>query len=202
MNYKLLTDTTAEKQNNKANKTSRTISSDVSKQLLHDLTIMNCTRGFIKQKSYSAIFENSKKSRQDHVNNPKPGTSNSKKNLDVAHMRHRTKSVSDIVYRPDISGDSYSSSPKVRVSSGSLFYSQVFAQQKLHAKQNPINHVKRVEKVYLNKKNSLFVFFEKQNFAFLEGFAKQNMLSIVCCQLCVNMYLYYLITTLECRVCV
>jgi hypothetical protein len=174
---------------------SRSLSSGSSKQYLHDSAIMKSKHDLIKQKSHSAILDDSKKSRQNKDKSLNACTKNSNDTFKPTRVRQRTKSTGDISSEQDILGSDNSVSPKMRVSSGSFFYSQVVAQQQLHAKQNTINGVNSAEKAYSNKKSKLPLFWEIQVLAFFEKSATQVVFFIVCCQLCVSMYLYYMIAT-------
>ena len=173
----------------------RSLSSGSSKQSLHDSALMKIQHDLVKQKSHSAILDDSKKSRQNKDKSLNACSKKSNDTFEPTPVRQRTKSIGDICSEQDILGRDNGASPKMRVSSGSFFYSQVVARQKLHAKQNTIQGVNSAEKAHSNKKSKLPVFWEIQVLAFFERSAAQVVLFIVCCQLCVIMYLYYMIAT-------
>ena len=161
----------------------RSQSEIISKQSLDTVTAMNSKHALVKQKSQCTLVDYSKQSRQVNVD---------------TDVRQRGKSIGDVISGQDLFESSNSSSPKVRVSSGSFFYGQVVAQQQLHA----IQKAKPVEKFCRDRKIQSSFSCALQVRDYFERSIQQVIFFIFCCQVCVSVHLYYLIMTLKCQVCV
>jgi hypothetical protein len=173
--------------NQKSTTFSRSQSEISNKQLLDNITLINSKHPLLKQKSQCALVDYSKQLRQVTTS---------------TDARQRTKSTGDVVSGQDLVESSNSCSPKVRVSSGSFFYGQVVAKQKLHAIQNPVKKARPVEKKRGERQIQTSFSCAKQVRDFFEMSKQQVIFCIFFFQLCVSMHLYYVIMNLKCQVCI
>jgi len=163
---------------------------DGCKESLGDVKTTQHKNPFVKQKSQSSLPDSSKQLRQINVDKD---------------FKKRRKSMIQVVVGQDLSEGSNTKSPNVRISSGSLFYSQVVAQQHLQTKCNPIRNAKPAYKVCEDKQTKYIVSYAKQVRDLFEKSIQQVIIFIFFCQLCTSVNLYYLFMTqsfkCECKCC-
>ena len=79
--------------------------------------------------------------------------------------------------------------PKTHVSSGTFFYGQVIAQQKIQATRDSAKNARPLENVYPDIKTQVRDYFEVS--------MPPVILFVFCCQVVISIHLYILITTLK-----
>jgi hypothetical protein len=188
----------SEAKNINLNKFSRSYSNFALDPYQNPTTSINVKTDLTKHESQCVVSDYSKESYKENVVNTPKRKNN---NIDTPNTRHRRKSVGDIMCEQNHSGGSSSNSPKVRVSSGSFFYGQVIAKQKLNLIPDSIKKVKHVEKYYTDSEIRSKVSYGIPTFYFFKKLDTPAILCIFFCQLCVNANLYYLIWTRDCQIC-
>ena len=150
-----------------------------NKQFDSEKTIKPTTR-FVKQKSQSTLQDSLEQSQK--INEDKD-------------TWKRQKSVVSIERGEMFAESSNSSSPKVRVSSGSYFYGQVVSQQQLQATRNSTKNARPFENVGPDIKTQLSFSYAQKLRDYFEMSIQQVIFLVFVCQVCASLYLYYLIIT-------
>jgi len=156
-------------------------------QLLEKATTIQPKHQFVEQNSMSALEHYPRKSRPAQV--------------DKNDKRQSISTMSCVTAGP-ICESSSSSSPKVCVSSGSLFYNEVLKQQKMHDVRQSANNATPFENTSREIKTPSSLSGARQVGNYSEMSVRQAIFLGFWCNVCVSLHLYYLISTLRCQVCV
>ena len=156
-------------------------------QFLEKATTIQPKNQFLKQNSMSALEHHLEQSQALHV--------------DKNNKRHSFPTMSCVTIG-QIRESRSSSSPKVRVSSGSLFYNEVLKQQKIHDVRQSANNATPFENISPEIKTPSFLSGTRQFGNYSEMSVRQVIFLAFWCNLCFSLHLYYLISTSRCQVCV
>ena len=156
-------------------------------QLFEKATTLQPKYQFMKQNSMSDMEHYLEQSQALHV--------------DKNDKRQSISTMSCVTAGP-ICESSSSSSPKVCVSSGSLFYNEVLKQQKMHDVRQSANNATPFENTSREIKTPSSLSGARQVGNYSEMSVRQAIFLGFWCNVCVSLHLYYLISTLRCQVCV